>query len=289
MDQQLKQRLIGTTIVVSLVVIFVPLFFEDKTQRNPNAQMMEMTELPRTLEERAVELPKSAADAAESGNTESTASNSGYRIIPLNDPPPKAPGRANSASGRDMSATESGTDEEFAILDEGTGRNQESATQISRGVGKKSPPPLHSPSEQPGAPSRAAVYPLDSRETGSASLRNKPAYPTELPVNSRAVPGRVPANESKPLGVPETTRPQGDTGAWMIQAGSFTGEANARNLVEKLRKSNFPAFVEVIPGESGNSMYRVRIGPELSRARAEQVRARIESTVGIKGMIVPHQ
>jgi cell division septation protein DedD len=36
-------------------------------------------------------------------------------------------------------------------------------------------------------------------------------------------------------------------------------------------------------------MYRVRVGPELSKARADQVKARIETAVGIKGIIIPVQ
>lgn len=74
---------------------------------------------------------------------------------------------------------------------------------------------------------------------------------------------------------------------WVVQAGSFTTEGNARSLAEKLRKSNFPAFVEVVTN-AGNSIYRVHVGPELNRTRAEQVQKRIEDSVGVKGIVVPH-
>lgn len=266
MDQQLKQRLIGTTIVVSLAVIFVPLFFEDKNQLATTGRGMEMTELPGTLEERSVELPGSAAEAVETGKTESSPGNSSYRIVPLNDPPPKPVARAGNPPGasREMMAV---PDEDFTVVDEGAGREQDAASVRS------------------GSHSRATVYPLDPHETNPppAINRSKPVRLAEPPLSPASKPPavRVPA-------APEVAKPQGE-GAWMIQAGSFTGEANARNLVDKLRKSNFPAFVEVIPGESGSTMYRVRVGPELSKARAEQVKTRIESAVGIKGMIIPNQ
>ncbi|MGI9212499.1 MAG: SPOR domain-containing protein [Methylococcaceae bacterium] len=266
MDQQLKQRLIGTTIVVSLAVIFVPLFFEDKNQPVTTGRGMEMTELPGTLEERPMELPRSAADAVETGKTESAPGNSSYRIVPMNDPPPKPAGRGGTApgAGREMMAV---PDEDFTIVDEGAGREQEA------------------PATRSGGNSRATVYPLDPHETNPSPAinRSKPVRLAEppLPLASKPPAARAPVS-------PEATKPQGE-GAWMIQAGSFTGEANARNLVDKLRKSNFPAFVEVIPGESGSTMYRVRVGPELSKARAEQVKTRIESAVGIKGIIIPNQ
>jgi len=286
MDQQLKQRLIGTTIVVSLIVIFVPLFFEDKSQRNANPQMLEMSGLPRTLEERAMELPKSASDVAEeaggSGGADSTGT-SGYRIIPLNDPPPKPAAKAAPAPGKG-STMESGTDEEYTILDEGSGRDQPAPANQGRS-GSRRQAGSYPAGDLAPTPSRAAVYPLTPNDAQQAPAnRNHLPHPVEPAFTGKPLlpPGKQP-------GVAEAPRAPVEAGSWMIQAGSFTGEANARNLVDKLRKSNFPAFVEVIPGESGNTMYRVRIGPEPSKARAEQVRSHIESTVGIKGMLVPHQ
>ncbi len=284
MDQQLKQRLIGTTIAVSLIVIFVPLFFETKSQRTPNNQVLEMTELPKTLEERAVELPRSANDDAESGNTDNSAMNgSGYRIVPLNDPPLK-PAPRNAANGREMANAGQGGEEDYAILDEGSAREPESLPQVGKPTVRKPIVGLR-PLEAPNTAPRAGVYALD----GGDSNRNRSAYPSaEIPVNKPQNAPQVPANPPRQPPVSEAAHPvPGDAGSWMIQAGSFTGEANARNLVEKLRKSSFPAFVEVIPSESGVTMYRVRIGPESSKAHADQVRARLENAVGIKGIVVP--
>lgn len=285
MDQQLKQRLIGTTIAVSLIVIFVPLFFETKSQRTPNAQVLEMTELPKTLEERAVELPHSANDGAESGSADNSAmTGSGYRIVPLNDPPPK-PATRNPANGREMASTgPGGGEDDYAILDEGSGRGQESLPQPAVKPAVRKPVAGLRPLDTPNTAPRVGVYPLDAGDGNLSASRNRPA---DAPVNKPQNTAQVPANPPRQPPVSPPPASPADAGSWMIQAGSFTGEANARNLVEKLRKSSFPAFVEVIPSESGVTMYRVRIGPESSKVRAEQIRARVESTVGIKGMIVP--
>jgi len=266
MDQPLKQRLTGTAIVVSLIVIFVPLFFDDKDQQGSKGSAPEMAELPATLEERPMEIPRSGADTAETEKTDAVTGSGAYRIIPLNDPPPKPSARSNPAGGREMPTPEAGADEDFTIVDEGANRAQEI------------------PPSKP-ASKKTQVYPLEPREFGQpvAPARSKPVYPAEPPPVSKAPP------TARPPVVAETARAPAGEGSWMIQAGSFTGEANARNLVDKLRKSNFPAFVEVIPGESGTTMYRVRVGPELNKTRAEQVRARIESAVGIKGIIIPNQ
>jgi len=265
MDQQLKQRLIGTTLVVSLIVIFVPLFFEDRDSPGSAGQSQDMTQLPGTLEERPVELPRGSSDIAETGKTDAAPAAGGYRIVPLNDPPRRSVTRSTASGGRDMAMSEPGTDEEFAIVDEGAGREQDVA--LAKPANKK-----------------VTVYPLESREPVQlpSLARSKPVYPVDPPLTGKLPPPHVPAVEGG-------NKPSTGEGNWVIQAGSFTGEANARNLVDKLRKSNFPAFVEVIPGESGTTMYRVRVGPELGKAQADQVKARIETAVGIKGIIIPVQ
>lgn len=185
-----------------------------------------------------------------------------------------------------MSSTEPRGEEDYAILDEGAGRPQEPLSQQAVKPASKKPVVGSRPVETPYPVPRVGVYPLDAGEAAAASSR--PSYPADAPINRPLNNAQAPLNPPRQAPAAEVSRAApGDAGSWMIQAGSFTGEANARNLVEKLRKSNFPAFVEVIPSESGVTMYRVRIGPESSKAHAEQVRARVESTVGIKGMIVP--
>ncbi len=43
----------------------------------------------------------------------------------------------------------------------------------------------------------------------------------------------------------------------------------------------------MIPSPNGNS-YRVRVGPELDRARAEATLKKMETEAGVKGMIVSY-
>jgi len=60
-------------------------------------------------------------------------------------------------------------------------------------------------------------------------------------------------------------------------------------LAEKLRKSKFPAYVEAVPGETGAVVYKVQVGPELDRTRAEQTQKQIEGISGLHGFLVPHR
>ncbi|WP_255210991.1 SPOR domain-containing protein [Methylogaea oryzae] len=62
------------------------------------------------------------------------------------------------------------------------------------------------------------------------------------------------------------------------QRQDFAGQAAPTNVT---------AFVEMIPSPNGNS-YRVRVGPELDRARAEATLKKMETEAGVKGMIVSY-
>ncbi|MBP1150483.1 MULTISPECIES: SPOR domain-containing protein [Methylocaldum] len=363
MDQQLKQRLIGAIIIVSLVVIFVPMLFEERQDDLSAAGSGEIPALPKEVEAKAIELPNSAADVAPSEESESTST--GYRIIPLTD------GDSTAAESEQSASAESGekpenraasiADSEPTVADEdvlkATGDAQTSRAadpaesdkaQVAKtdepakaaGVSKSKqalarksklepttltvnseegavdtmPPdqPAALPKAKPKAPpakpiekgSKKSETTRAAESAKSASSPVSPQKPAQIKPsldNSKAAPSeavsKAPEIPSKPavggggakLPEPPIPAPEAsdDLAAWVVQTGSFTTEGNARSLADKLRKSNFPAFVEVV-NNAGTSVYRVQVGPELNRTRAEQIQKQIENTIGIKGIVVPH-
>jgi DedD protein len=62
--------------------------------------------------------------------------------------------------------------------------------------------------------------------------------------------------------------------SWVIQVASLNTPESAAELEGKLRAGGFPAFVEKAE-VNGRLYYRVRVGPELDRSRAEQTAARL--------------
>ena len=75
--------------------------------------------------------------------------------------------------------------------------------------------------------------------------------------------------------------------AWAVQLGSFSRRENALALQKKLRKNNFAAFVEFIKNRKGG-VYRVRIGPEVKREKAEKILQAVQKKLDIKGVVVSH-
>lgn len=128
------------------------------------------------------------------------------------------------------------------------------------------------------APKPVAVKKPDApkpAEPINHALAAKPEKPAE-PVAA----GQPPAKPAPHPAKPQAKKPP----SWVVQAGSFTDEAAARGLAEKLKQSKFPASVRAVQGEHG-SVYRVQVGAEHERGRAEETLKQIEGSVGISGIV----
>lgn len=75
--------------------------------------------------------------------------------------------------------------------------------------------------------------------------------------------------------------------AWVVQLGSFSSKVNADKLNLKLRKSGFPAFVEPLKQKS-ETVYRVRVGPELLRADADALLKKIKIIMKLDGIVLSY-
>ena len=82
---------------------------------------------------------------------------------------------------------------------------------------------------------------------------------------------------------PVKTSPNKVSG-WIVQVGSFSDSKNAKALRDKLRKLGHASFVEKVKGESG-MVYRVRVGPELTRKSAEKLSQRLAKEAQLTGLV----
>ena len=133
-----------------------------------------------------------------------------------------------------------------------------------------------------------------------------PAEPEEYVVLTDPEPEPEPASETgpdeppvpvPPVSQPETLSPPpapaekplkaGALGSWVVQAGSFSSEQNALRLRDTLREAGFVTQVEKAR-VGGKSHYRVRVGPFLERAEAENSRQQLLDTFSIKGRVLSY-
>jgi len=129
--------------------------------------------------------------------------------------------------------------------------------------------PAKNQDSEPEAQRVVENVPEPVKEVPAAARKPKKEAPKELPVE-RPKQKSVKA-DSRPVATPEPT--------WAVQVGSFASADNARGLAADLESGGFNAFVERWQGESGRVLFRVRVGPEATRADAEKLAARLGSRV----------
>lgn len=75
--------------------------------------------------------------------------------------------------------------------------------------------------------------------------------------------------------------------AWIIQLGSFSEEKNALALQMRLQKQGFHAFVEDESDQQVRS-FRVRIGPEVTRAGADAVKNKLQKQLNLQAVVMAY-
>jgi len=98
--------------------------------------------------------------------------------------------------------------------------------------------------------------------------RQESSSPASGPVSRQAAPKTSPA----------VVKPRVGLSAWIIQVGSFSKRGNAEKLVKQLRGKSFSTDIEQA-SVKGRTMYRVLVGPEIDRKRAEAMLARLNREV----------
>ncbi|MDH4120696.1 MAG: SPOR domain-containing protein [Deltaproteobacteria bacterium] len=129
-----------------------------------------------------------------------------------------------------------------------------------------SPSPLHEVSRE----LPVEVVP-PAGDTPPAANPPAPTQPTvQSPAQSSA---HTPAAAEKPPAKP-TARPASPTEPYTVQVFTSSHQKNAQDIVSRLVKSGFPAYVS--QGQDGKAViYRVRVGRNLSRAEAEKLKDRL--------------
>lgn len=126
-----------------------------------------------------------------------------------------------------------------------------------------------------------------------------PPKPAPAPFSSDHVQQEVPPTpvpKAAPVAAPEPPEPSSTESearapvakiglrAWVVQVGSFSSRENATEVVQKLRAAGFDTFLESAE-VSGKTVFRVRVGPEADRVRAQALLPQIKAAVGLEGSV----
>lgn len=303
MDKVLKQRLVGAVILIALAVIFVPMLFDERPEREG-------------VRDSVIDLPPPPADRRE------------VRRLPLDPqqarevpPPPEVETAVPERVEPEISLLEpdravadeapvSAPDDAHAALEPEPSVEPDS-------VSEPAPSPEPEPSVAPSDPGGAFIVQIGSFSSGETAGRiteqlGRLGHDASAdlivrgdsrlhrvrtgPYTSRAdadrartqiaatVAGIEPVVLSAPAGL--EAPPQRSAGL-SVQVGSFTARVNADRLTEQLLEQGFDAFIH--PDETGpRDIWRVRVGSLGSREEAASLRRELLERAGLEGLIVNH-
>jgi cell division septation protein DedD len=128
------------------------------------------------------------------------------------------------------------------------------------------------------APAPAAVAPAKPAPTPApAPAPTKPAAKPEAPKPVAAAPAKPAA--TAPVAAPAT--------GFAVQVGAFASTSEATKLRDRLRAAGFNAFTDSVATDKG-TLTRVRVGPAMTRAEADALKAQVKAKLGVDGIVRPH-
>ena len=132
-------------------------------------------------------------------------------------------------------------------------------------------------------PEPPAGEPSTAEPSAEAVAPRAAESPTAAPPAPAAAARTQPQARPAPAAAGPKPVPPG-TSAWVIQVASVGSPEAARKLQDELRGKGYPAFVEqAVVG--GKQYYRVRVVPEIDRAKADRVANKLEGETGNKPLV----
>jgi DedD protein len=248
MDQALKQRLVGALVITALAAIFVPMFFED------------------TVDDSRREINRS--DLAIPAAPEQSFSE--------DNPIPQSPQQVlHAPEGETAAAADTETQEDDS--------GQEADAQAEQAI---PPDAVAVAPEAKQAPPVAAAKPKAETGLASAKKKSQPAKKVTLQPQPKAAPEQLPAQARQNTASAPPPAKNPDLQRWVVQLGSFAKKDNADGLVNRLRAQGYNAYGDTIEVEGKGTMYRVRIGPELDKNRAQATQKQLQQLDALSSIVL---
>lgn len=246
MASMLKQRLIGAVVLIALGVIFIPMLLTGDGKFLSDD--MESNVPPKPMYE--LEAPK---------------------VIPLDK-------RAVQSSGPVVEPAPQ-ADKMDSVSEENGGSTQLANTEPVK----------------PEASTKGSATPGESKTTDTpaivAEAQSAPEKIPDAPAAEKPSADKVTKPETKPVEKPvaapvtTTATKKPVVSGWAVQLGSFSVQKNALKLRDSLRKKGYASFVEEYTS-NGKTSYRVRVGPELTRELASELKKKLKAETKLDGFVV---
>lgn len=270
MEDRLRNRLIGVSILFILAVIFIPMIIDGPAPKQAAINIPEPpgiqieNELNALTELDKVVWPEDPLLA----NLENDPS-----LLPEKEPlsdvaevtAPAAPTAEAPAKPQTQAAAE--VAKPATVKPKVVAQKAEQAPQTTEAVKAAAPKP--------------AVQAQAKAEDNKAVKEQVQLAAQKMP--TKAVPEVAKAAEA---GLKEAAKLQ----AWTIRVGTFSNQKNALNLRDKLRKQGFTSYVKELGSKDNTKTFSlVYVGPELERNKAIDVMTELKAKQKLDGVIVKYQ
>lgn len=298
MDISLKQRLLGAAVLIALAIIFVPMFLSGSGPKQESETVsLQIPPAPdREFQTRVLPVEPATPTPAPSAAAPATPSDTLATVdIPPRAEPPPAPAAvpvpvpapaAPPATAPDRTAPATpaaaagiaANGRYFVHL--GDYGNAKNADDLVAGLKRGGFVAFAEPSAFQGKQTtRVRVGPYADRAAAEAARLRIAGTGVKAP--SKVVESSTDAVADAPAAAVESAR----AGGWAVQLGAFKTREEADKLRERLRGAQFAAFVDQT-SSNGQTLWRVRAGPEAGRDGATRLRDRIKEKLKLDGLVV---
>ncbi|MBD3669059.1 MAG: SPOR domain-containing protein [Kangiella sp.] len=271
MDEKLKYRLVGASVILALAVFFLPMILDSEKYRSQIQS--QIPEVPSEHKSQYKDIENSSPNQQPEAQLDGPVEK-GPLVINLDD---------------------NDENNQSAVTD--LANKQVSETQVSQKTAEKQEPPKEELSnidssgdsdktepvkEKPDITKSESQPKVETVAKTEAKPETKPVSKPAEDISSKQtqqnaeVETTVKASES----AVETELAFSDT-AWLIQIGSFSNKDNATRLVGQLRDEGYRAYQRV-----GDSFARVYVGPYPVKGEAESRTSALEKMVGAKVKVI---
>ena len=317
MNQELKHRLIGAVVITALATIFIPMLFDDPI--DDTGQVVSELKIPADTASSG----GAAENKSPTSIDQVIAKTDGDSALPEQEPddisgiepsgsdeagPDGTEQSGNENPNKDQASdtADNGMDE---YAEEDVTHGMDNSENASSKLDQETPSMdtgMIEEAKDSASPEKAANTQVagSSRQTHAEKIVNDNVVaPAKKIVKDTAVIAQKPVPVQHSAIKPKATmsaieEPKKSAGKanelpkktgqemtrWYLQAGSFGRKENAMTQFDALRKQGLPVLLETVKTDKGD-LYRVKVGPELSKKRAADMKIKLEKQK-IKTMLI---
>lgn len=287
MDQALKQRLVGATVLILLGVILLPMLLSGQPEFSNETRSIEVPDRPPSLSIETRRFPVGDGPTDQPSKVPEPQA----REVEPEPLAPAEPAVTQIPVTPQQSEPEAGTDkparpESVSPASEQSGRylvqvvslsNARNANQLSEMLVQDGlPVVMDTMVSNGGTLHRVRLGPYDDIESAQSAIAEVGELRSDL--KPRIIDLRP--DENAPV-----TEPSDPLVRWVVQVGSYSVQTNAEQLLARLRLAGFTAYSDAVSDQRG-TLHKVRVGPVLERQSAIKQQERLRNELELDGTVM---